>query len=66
MFWEIAGYVVIGTAVGGTIAWNYALWCVDESVKIINNSIRDKKLDYSEEEIQVLQNFLEESLNKLK
>lgn len=66
MFWTITGYAIIGTAVGGITAWNYVLWCVDKSARIIRNSIGDKNSDYTEEEKLVIQNFLDDSLNKLK
>ena len=58
------GYVVFGGIACGVIGWSYVLWCVDRSVKLVERNIAES--EYSEEEIQVIRNFLDGSLNKIK
>ena len=55
-------YVIFGGIVGTLTCWNYVLWCVKRSKKIID----DNKHTYSAEEIQVIENFVDDCLNKLK
>ena len=52
-------YVIFGGIVGTLTCWNYVLWCVKRSKKIID----DNKHTYSAEEIQVIENFVDDCLN---
>ena len=56
------GYVVIGGFSLGAIAWAYVLLCVKKSKKLITLNMGN----YSEEEQVVIQNFIDDCLNKLK
>ena len=61
---EISAYIGLSGLVGALSGWRYVMWCVEKSEKIILDKLNGDEL--SEEEKQVLRNFLDESLNKLK
>lgn len=63
-FLEISAYIGLSALVGALSGWRYVMWCVDKSEKIIRDKLNGDEL--SAEEKEVLQNFLENSLNKIK
>ncbi len=61
---EVSAYIGLSSLVGALSGWRYVMWCVEKSEKIILDKLNGDEL--SDEEKQVLRNFLDESLNKLK
>ena len=60
---------VVYTGLGGIVAtitgWNYVLKCVDESARLIREHTAES-YDYSAEEKELIEKYLQESLNKIK
>ena len=65
MSWiELLAYTGLGGIVATITGWNYVLKCVDESARLIREQAASD--DYTPEERELIENYLQESLNKIK
>mgnify|MGYP003649216484 CR=1 FL=1 len=61
---EISAYVGLSSIVATLSGWNYVKWCVEKSAEKIRH--HTSVSDYTAEEKELIEQYLQESLNKMK
>jgi hypothetical protein len=61
---EVSAYLGLSGIVATLTGWRFVLWCVDKSAEKIRH--HTSMSDYTEEEKELIEKYLQESLNKIK